>query len=156
MFQCTGISKENLHKQKQKSQKVLSLLPLSFSGCRCPLFSAHQTKQRLKALLCCSSPDWKLLTRPGCVEVCIAVCCGLMLWDFNWGVCATTDHCVYSFDNKVMCNWHQSVKKESQSLMQVRECLDVANWAEQLVLEVRILQTVPNYWLLCVKNREKL
>ena len=49
-----------------------------------------------------------------------------------------------------------TVKKEIQSQMQIRECLDVANWAEQLVLEVRVLQTVPNYRLLCVKNREKL
>ena len=29
----------------------------------------HQTKQRLKALLCCSSPVCKLLNRPECLEI---------------------------------------------------------------------------------------
>ena len=53
----------------------------------------HQTKQRLKALLCCS-PDCKLLNRSECLEIWVFVCCRLMLWDFTWEVCATTEHCV--------------------------------------------------------------
>ena len=53
----------------------------------------HQTKQRLKALLCCS-PDCKLLNRPEFLEIWVFVCCRLMLWDFTWKVCATTEHCV--------------------------------------------------------------
>src|SRR4029434_7907100 len=38
----------------------------------------YQTKQRLKALLCCS-PHCKLLNRPECVEILLFVCCRLML-----------------------------------------------------------------------------
>ena len=53
----------------------------------------YQTKQRLKALLCCS-PHCKLLNRPECLEIWLFVCCRLMLWDFTWEVCATTEHCV--------------------------------------------------------------
>ena len=85
-----------------------------------------------RPFLCCS-PDWKLLTRPECLEIWIVVCCRLILRDFAWEVCATTEQC---FDNKVMCNWHQSLKKESQSPMQIRECEVVPNWVERLVHEV--------------------
>src|SRR4029434_6403027 len=38
----------------------------------------YQTKQRLKALLCCS-PHCKLLNRPECLEIRLFVCCRLML-----------------------------------------------------------------------------
>ena len=115
----------------------------------------YQTKQRLKALLCCS-PHCKLLNRPECLEIWLFVCCRLMLWDFTWEVCATTEHCVLCFDNKVMCNWHQSVNKENQSLMQIRQCEVVPNWVERLVHEVKVVQIVPNFRFLCVNNCEKL
>ena len=46
------------------------------------------------------------------------------------------------------------MKKESQSLMQIRECEVVPNWVERLVHEVKVVQIVPNFrfCVLTVKN----
>ena len=48
------------------------------------------------------------------------------------------------------------MKKESQSLMQIRECDVVQIVSSDLVLEVKVVQTVPSFQFLCVSNSEKL
>ena len=51
-----------------------------------------------------------------------------------------------------MCNRHQCVNKESQSLMQIRECEVVPNWVEQLVHEVKVMIIVQNVKVLTYKH----
>ena len=55
-----------------------------------------------------------------------------------------------------MWNRHQSVKKESQSLMQIRECEVVPIGSSDLVHEVKVVGIVPSFRFLCVNNCEKL
>ena len=99
----------------------------------------RQTKQRLKVPLFYSL-DCKSLERLECVEIWLVVCCRLMLWDFTWEVCITTEHCVQSFDNNVMCDWHQGVKKECQSPIQIRKC-GLEKCVQQLNIVCSVLRT---------------
>jgi len=72
--------------------------------------------------------------RPECLGILILVSCRLTLWDFTWGVCATTEHCASRFDHKVTCYWHQSVKREREKKKKERrqgrrERSIVASWS---------------------------
>ena len=46
-----------------------------------------------------------------------------------------------------LCNLHQSVNKEIQSLMQIRECDVVPNWVKQLVHEFKVVKMVQFFLL---------
>ena len=51
-------------------------------------------------------------------------------------------------NDTLMCNSHQCVNNESQSLMQIRECEVMPNWLEQLVHEVKVVEMLPYFFQL--------